>query len=298
VKLGILSRSRELYSTRRLVEAAQERGHRTRVVNYLRCYMDISSRRPRVRYVGEELDFDAVIPRIGATYTFYGTAVVRQFEMGGVLAVNGAEAISRSRDKLRSLQVLSGKGVELPTSSIAHSTHDIKGLLEILGGPPVVVKLLEGTQGNGVVLAETKKAAESVIAAFRQLDANILVQHYVEEAGGEDLRALVVGDRVVAAMKRTAAEGEFRANLHQGGEAQAVQLTKQERSMAIRATQVMGLDVAGVDMLRGNDGPMVIEINSSPGLEGIERSSGVDVADAIIAFAEASLGRPRKKVRG
>lgn len=298
MRLGILSRSRSLYSTSRLVEAAEGRGHTTRVIDYLRCYMDITARRPRVRYVGEELDFDVVIPRIGASYTFYGTAVVRQFEMGGVLAVNGAEAIARSRDKLRSLQVLSGKEVDLPVTSSAHSTQDIKGLLEVLGGPPVIVKLLEGTQGNGVVLAETRKAAESVISAFRQLDANILVQHFVKEARGEDIRVLVVGERVVAAMLRRAAPGEYRANLHQGGEAEPVELTKRERSMAVKAAQVMGLDVAGVDLLRGDRGPLVIEINSSPGLEGIERTSGVDVADAIIRFAEDQLARPRRRVRG
>lgn len=298
MRLGVLSRSRSLYSTGRLVDAAEDRGHAVRVVNYLRCYMDITARRPRVRYVGEELDFDVVIPRIGASYTFYGTAVVRQFEMGGVLAVNGAEAIARSRDKLRSLQVLSGKEVDLPVTSSAHSTQDIKGLLEVLGGPPVIVKLLEGTQGHGVVLAETRKAAESVISAFRQLDANILVQHFVKEARGEDIRALVVGDRVVAAMLRRAAPGEYRANLHQGGEAEPVTLTKRERSMAVKAAQVMGLDVAGVDLLRGDRGPMVIEINSSPGLEGIERTSGVDVADAIIRFAEDQYARPPRRVRG
>lgn len=256
------------------------------VVDYLRCYMEISARKPKVLFRGEEVRPDAVIPRIGATYTFYGAAVVLQFEMAGVFTLNDSQAISRSRDKLRALQLLSRAGVGLPTTSFAHSTQDIDGLLEVVGGPPIVVKLLEGTQGLGVVLAETKKAAESVISAFRQLDANILVQEYIREARGADIRALVVGGKVVAAMKRQAPAGEFRSNLHRGGEAEPIKVTPGERATAVRAAKTMGLNVAGVDMLQSDSGPMVLEVNSSPGLEGIEAASGVDIADAIVEFIE------------
>jgi ribosomal protein S6--L-glutamate ligase len=248
--------------------------------------MDISARKPRVLFRGEEVTPDAVIPRIGATYTFYGAAVVRQFEMAGIFTLNDSQAISRSRDKLRSLQLLSRAGVGLPTTSFAHSTQDIDGLLDVVGGPPVVVKVLEGTQGLGVVLAETKKAAESVIAAFRQLDANILVQEYIKEARGSDIRALVVGGKVVAAMKRQAQPGEFRSNLHRGGHAEVAKLTPSERATAVRAAKTMELNVAGVDLVRSDSGPMVLEVNSSPGLEGIEAASGVDIADAIIEYIE------------
>ena len=286
MKIAVLSRSSSLYSTQRLREAALDRGHEVSVVDYLRCYMEISARKPKVLLRGEEVRPDAVIPRIGATYTFYGAALVLQFEMAGVFTLNDSQAISRSRDKLRSLQLLSRAGVGLPTTSFAHSTQDIAGLLEVVGGPPIVVKLLEGTQGLGVVLAETRKAAESVISAFRQLDANILVQEYIKEARGADIRALVVGGKVVAAMKRQAAAGEFRSNLHRGGEAEVIKLTPGERATAVRAAKTMGLNVAGVDMLQSDSGPMVLEVNSSPGLEGIESASGVDIADAIIEFIE------------
>lgn len=286
MKIAILSRSSGLYSTQRLREAAQQRGHEVAVVDYLRCYMEISARKPKVLFRGEEVRPDAVIPRIGATYTFYGAAVVLQFEMAGVFTLNDSQAISRSRDKLRALQLLSRAGVGLPTTSFAHSTQDIDGLLEVVGGPPIVVKLLEGTQGLGVVLAETKKAAESVISAFRQLDANILVQEYIREARGADIRALVVGGKVVAAMKRQAPAGEFRSNLHRGGEAEPIKVTPGERATAVRAAKTMGLNVAGVDMLQSDSGPMVLEVNSSPGLEGIEAASGVDIADAIVEFIE------------
>jgi ribosomal protein S6--L-glutamate ligase len=248
--------------------------------------MEISARKPKVLFRGEEVRPDAVIPRIGATYTFYGAAVVLQFEMAGVFTLNDSQAISRSRDKLRSLQLLSRAGVGLPTTSFAHSTQDIDGLLEVVGGAPIVVKLLEGTQGLGVVLAETRKAAESVISAFRQLDANILVQEYIKEARGADIRAFVVGGKVVAAMKRQAAPGEFRSNLHRGGAGEAIKLTPGERATAVRAAKTMELNVAGVDMLQSDSGPMVLEVNSSPGLEGIESASGVDIADAIIEFIE------------
>ena len=290
MKIAILSRSSSLYSTSRLKQAASQRGHEVRVVDYLRCYMDITARRPKVLLRGEEVETDAVIPRIGATYTFYGAAVVRQFEMADIFTLNSSDGISRSRDKLRSLQLLSRAGVGLPTTSFAHATQDITGLLEVVGGPPVVVKLLEGTQGIGVVLAETKKAAESVIGAFRQLDANILVQQFIKEAAGADIRALVVGGKVVAAMKRKGAPGDFRSNLHRGGSAEVIKLSAKERATAVRAAKTMGLSVAGVDMLRSDDGPLVLEVNSSPGLEGIEGVTGFDIADVIIEYIEDNAG--------
>jgi len=298
MKVAILSRSAGLYSTQRLKEASLERGHEVAIVDYLRCYMEISARNPKVLFRGDEVRPDAVIPRIGATYTFYGAAVVLQFEMAGVFTLNDSQAISRSRDKLRSLQLLSRAGVGLPTTSFAHSTQDIDGLLEVVGGTPIVVKLLEGTQGLGVVLAETRKAAESVISAFRQLDANILVQEYIKEARGADIRAFVVGGKVVAAMKRQAAPGEFRSNLHRGGAAEAIKLTPGERATAVRAAKAMGLNVAGVDMLQSDSGPMVLEVNSSPGLEGIEVASGVDIADSIIEFIEDNADEPGSRGRG
>ncbi len=290
LRIGVLSRQPSLYSTRRLVEAAAERGHSVRVVDYLRCYMDITSKRPTVIFQGETLEFDAVVPRIGATYTFYGTAVVRQFEISGVYSVASPDAISRARDKLRSLQMLAHEGVGMPVTGFAHSTKDIDGLIDIVDGAPLVIKLLEGTQGVGVVLAETKAAAESVIAAFRQLDANILVQKFIHEADGADVRAFVVGRRVVASMERRARQGEFRANLHRGGSASSIKLTKEERAAALKAARIMGLEVAGVDLLRSSEGPMVIEVNASPGLEGIETASGVDVAGAVIAHIEKQVG--------
>jgi ribosomal protein S6--L-glutamate ligase len=293
MKIAILSRNSSLYSTKRLREAALNRGHEVAIVDYLRCYMDIAARRPRVLYRGDEVRPDAVIPRIGATYTFYGAAVVRQFEMAEVFTLNDSQSISRSRDKLRALQLLSRAGVGLPTTSFAHSTQDIDGLLDVVGGPPVVVKVLEGAQGLGVVLAETKKAAESVIAAFRQLDANILVQEFIKEARGADIRALVVGGKVVAAMKRQAPPGEFRSNLHRGGRAETVKLTPAERATAVRAARTMELNVAGVDMVRSDGGPMVLEVNSSPGLEGIEGVSGVDIAGAIIEYIEDNAEHER-----
>jgi ribosomal protein S6--L-glutamate ligase len=302
MKIAILSRDASLYSTDRLKAAAEARGHETKVIDYLRCYLNITSRRPTVLFQGRELEgFDAVIPRIGATHTFYGTAVVRQFELMGTFAANESQAITRSRDKLRSLQLLSRSGIGLPVTAFAHSTKDIDGLLETVGGAPVIIKLLEGTQGVGVVLAETKKAAESVIAAFRQLDANILVQEYIKEAGGNDIRCLVVGNRVVAAIERRSAPGEFRSNLHRGGEAVKVKLTPEERGIAVRAARALGLNVSGVDILRSNHGPVVMEVNSSPGLEGVEAATGVDVAGKIIDFLEKSSTQPpktRDRVRG
>ncbi len=298
--IGILSRNANLYSTSRLRDAAKERGHDVRVTDYLRCYMNITSAKPKVLFRGEELNFDAVIPRIGASHTFYGTAVVRQFEMMHVYAVNESQAIDRSRDKLRSLQLLARAGVGLPVTSFAHSTQDIDGLLEVVGGAPIVAKLLEGTQGLGVVLAETKKAAESVIGAFRQLDANILVQEFIKEAKGADIRAFVVGGKVVAAMRRQGAPGEFRSNLHRGGSAEVMKLTTIERTTAVKAAKTMGLNVAGVDLLQSNHGPLVLEVNSSPGLEGIETATGMDIAGRIIQFIEenARAGRSRDRIKG
>ena len=290
MKIAILSRSSSLYSTARLKEAAIGRGHEVAVVDYLRCYMDITARRPKVLYRGEEVRPHAIIPRIGASYTFYGAAVVRQFEMADVFPLNSSDGISRSRDKLRSMQILSRSGVGLPTTSFAHSIQDINGLLEVVGGTPVVVKLLEGTQGLGVVLAETKKAAESVIGAFRQLDANILVQEFIKEAGGADIRAFVVGGKVVASMRRQGAPGDFRSNLHRGGKAEMIKLSPSERSTAVRAAKAMGLNVAGVDLLQSSSGPLVLEVNSSPGLEGIEGASGIDIADLIIEHIEDNVG--------
>lgn len=299
MKIGILSRNPNLYSTRRLAEAAKERGHEVKIVDPLLCYMTIASQRPTIHYKGEALaDFDAIIPRIGASITFYGTAVVRQFEMMNVYSVNESVAISRSRDKLRSLQLLARKGIGLPVTGFAHSTKFTQDLISLAGGAPLVVKLLEGTQGIGVVLAETKKAAESVIEAFRGLKTNILVQEYIKEAGGADLRCLVIGDKVVASMMRQGAEGEFRSNLHRGGTASLVRLTPEERSTAVRSASIMGLSVAGVDLLRSNHGPVVMEVNSSPGLEGIETSTGKDVAGQIIQFIEKK-GKPGKtRTRG
>ena len=301
MKIVILSRRASLYSTSRLKEAGIKRGHEMLVVDYLRCYMDITSHKPKVIYQGRPLEgVDAIIPRIGAPRTFYGTAVVRQFEMMGVYPLNESQAITRSRDKLRSLQLLARAGIGLPVTGFAHSTKDVDGLIGLVGGAPLVVKLLEGTQGIGVVLAETQKAAESVIEAFRGLDANILVQEFIKEAGGADLRAFVVGDRVIAAMTRKAKEGEFRSNLHRGGTAAKVKLTPEERSTAVRSAKTMGLRVAGVDMLRSNHGPVVMEVNSSPGLEGIEQSTEKDVAGRIIEYIEkhAKPGNTRDKVKG
>jgi ribosomal protein S6--L-glutamate ligase len=301
MKIGILSRKPSLYSTRRLKEAGEQRGHRMYVIDYLRCYMDITSHKPKVIYRGEPLEgFDAIIPRIAASYTFYGTAVVRQFEMMGVFPANESQAISRSRDKLRCLQLLSRKGIGLPVTGFAHSTKDIDGLINTVGGAPLVIKLLEGTQGIGVVLAETRKSAAAVIEAFRGLDANILVQEFIKEAGGSDIRCFVVGEKVVAAMQRTAPEGEFRSNLHRGGTASKVKLTPEERSTATRSAKAMGLKIAGVDLLRSNHGPVVLEVNSSPGLEGIEMASGVDVSGKIIEFLEtnAEPGKTTNRVKG
>jgi len=299
MKIAILSRKASLHSTRRLREAAEARGHEVRVVDYLRCYMNITSRRPIVMYQGEELkDFDAIIPRIGASATFYGTAVVRQFEMMGVFSVNESVAITRSRDKLRCLQLLARRGVGLPVTGFAHASTDVQELMSKVGGPPVVIKLLEGTQGIGVVLAESAGAAESVIEAFMGLKADILVQEYISETAGSDIRALVIGNRVVAAMERVGAQGEFRSNLHRGGTGKAVTITPAERSAAVRAARAMGLNVAGIDLLRAKQGPLVIEVNSSPGLEGIEQVTGTDIAGKMIEFIERNCRPGKTRTRG
>jgi ribosomal protein S6--L-glutamate ligase len=294
MKIAILSRRASLYSTRRLVEACKQRGHEARVIDTLRCYMNISSSKPEIHYKGENLTgFDAVIPRIGASITFYGTAVVRQFEMMGVFPVNESVAINRARDKLRSLQLMSREGIGLPDTGYAHAPDDTHDLFKMVGGTPLVIKLLEGTQGIGVVLAETRKAAESVVEAFMGLRANLLVQEFIKEAGGSDIRCFVIDGKVVAAMKRTAAEGEFRSNLHRGGSAELIKITPPERATAIKAAKVMGLNVAGVDILRSDRGPLVMEVNSSPGLEGIETATGKDVAGMIVEFIEKNA-RPNK----
>lgn len=297
--IAILSRNRQLYSTRRLIEAAREREHEVSVIDPLKCVMDVTSRRPSVYYRGETLPrFDAVIPRIGASITFYALAVLRQFEVMGVYPANESVAIGRSRDKLRSLQLLARAGVGLPVTAFAHSPDDTKTLVKLVGGAPLVLKLLQGTQGRGVVLAETKQAAESVIDAFRELDANFLVQQFIHEAGGADIRAFVIGDRVVAAMLRQAKEGEFRSNLHRGGSASIVKLSPQERATAVRAAKTVGLNVAGVDIVRGHDGPLVLEVNSSPGLEGIEAATGKDVAGMVISFLEKKAQPGHTRTRG
>jgi ribosomal protein S6--L-glutamate ligase len=294
-----MARNANLYSHQRLIEAAQDRGHEIEVIDTMRVYVHIASHRPEMYYRGEKVEgFDAVIPRIGASVTFFGTAVLRQFEMMGVYPLNESVAISRSRDKLRSHQLMARKGIGLPVTVFAHSTSRADEIVEMLGGAPVVIKLLEGTQGIGVVLGETTGAAKSMIQAFGGLKANILVQEFIKESGGSDIRCLVVGDKVVAAMMRKGSEGEFRSNLHRGGSAQAVKITPEERSTAVRAAKIMGLNVCGVDMLRSNHGPVVMEVNSSPGLEGVEKATGKDVAGAIIAFLEKNAKPNKTRTRG
>lgn len=287
MKIAILSRNSKLYSTRRLLEAGRARGHDMTVLDTLKCSMDITSKERAVWYRGKRLEgFDAIIPRIGASITAYGMAVIRQFEMMGIYCLTDSTALGRSRDKLRALQMLSRKGLGLPRTGFAHSVHNTKELIKLVGGAPLVVKLCSGTQGRGVVLAETVKAAESVIDAFRELNADFLVQEYIKEAGGTDIRCLVIGKKVVAAIKRTAAAGEFRSNLHRGGSAELTKLTPAERRTARLASQTMGLNVSGVDLLRSDHGALVMEVNSSPGLEGVERASGKDIAGKIIEFCE------------
>ncbi len=299
MKIALLARNPDLYSHRRLVEVAEARGHEIDVINTLLVYMNITSHRPDLRYKGEKLvGYDAVIPRIGASVTFYGLAVLRQFEVMGVWPLNESVAIGRSRDKLRSLQLLARKGIGLPVTAFAHSTKFSEDLIEMVGGAPVVIKLLEGTQGIGVVLGETHNSAKSIIEAFRGVKANILVQEFIKEAGNMDIRCLVVGDKVVASMKRQGAEGDFRSNLHRGGSAEVIRITPEERSTAVRAAATMGLNVCGVDLLRANHGPVVMEVNSSPGLEGVENATGIDVAGRILDFLEKRAQPNKTRTRG
>jgi ribosomal protein S6--L-glutamate ligase len=299
MKIAILSRNPKLYSTKRFVEAGEKLGHQVHVIDTMHCYMDVTSSRPSVRYKGKALPkYDAVIPRIGASVTFYGTSVVRQFEMMGTFSINESVAISRSRDKLRSLQLLSRKGIGMPRTGFANHPDRIDDLIKNVGGAPVVIKLLEGTQGIGVVLADTAKTAEAIIEAFMGLNASILVQEYIEEAGGADIRCLVVGGKVIAAMKRQGAPGEFRSNLHRGGSASLVRLSPAERKTAVDAAKTMGLNMCGVDILRSKNGPMVMEVNSSPGLEGIETATGKDIAGMIIEFIANTATPNRTKTKG
>ncbi|MCI0506986.1 MAG: 30S ribosomal protein S6--L-glutamate ligase [Gammaproteobacteria bacterium] len=299
MKIAILSTNSKLYSTQRLVEAAKQRGHTVVVYNTLKCYMDIATMRPGISYKGERLTgIEAVIPRIGASITSYGLAVLRQFEMMGVYPLNESVAIGRARDKLRAAQLLSRKGIGLPITAIAHDFENTQHIIDLVGGAPLVIKLLAGTQGRGVVLAETNKAAESVIDAFRELHADFMVQEYIKEAGGADIRCFVIGDKVVAAMKRQAKEGEFRSNLHRGGTASLIKLTPEERSTAVRAAKIIGLNVAGVDIVRSNHGPVVLEVNSSPGLEGIEKATNKDIAGLIVEFIAKNAKPHHTKTRG
>ena len=299
LKIAILSRNPKLYSTARLAEAGRERGHEVQIINTLRCYMNIATDRPTIHYRGKELKgYDAVIPRIGASITHYGLAVLRQFEMMGVFPVNESVAVNRSRDKLRALQLLSRRGIGLPITGFAHAPDDIPDLLTMVGGAPFVIKLLEGTQGLGVVKADTKKSAEAMIEAFMGVNANIMVQEFIKEADGCDIRCLVVAGKVVAAMRRQAPEGDFRSNLHRGGTAHSVSITPEERHTAERAARIMGLNVAGVDILRSSRGPVVLEVNSSPGLKGIEKATDKDVAGAIIEFIEKRAKPNRTSTKG
>ena len=296
MKLGILSQDIRLYSTSRLYESAKSRGHDTEVVSYLRCYMNIAKAKPRIFFQGRQMNFDVVIPRIAATWTFYGAAVVRQFELMGALSANSSASISRSRDKLRALQLIGNSGVEMPVTGYVHLSRDIESVLNTVGQPPYVIKLLEGTQGRGVVLTETMDAAISAIETMKKIDANILIQEFISESKGEDIRAIVVGDKVVASMKRKAKPGEFRSNVHLGGSVENYELNDLEKENAVKAAKVLGLSVAGVDLIQSNRGPLVLEVNSSPGLEGIEKASGIDVADKIIEYLEDEYGnRDRSK---
>jgi len=296
MKIAVLSRKPSLYSTRRLIEAAQERGHEAMVINHAKCYMALEGKNPHI-YVGDHMieGIDAIIPRIGASVTFYGSSIIRQFEMQKIFTTLSSLALMRSRDKLRSLQILTRAGVETPRTAFAKYPGDIKNLIKLIGGTPLVIKLLESTQGKGVVLAETQKAAQSVIEAFYGLDANIIIQEFIKEAKAEDIRAFVVDGKVVGSMKRTGQQGEFRSNLHKGGKASEVTLTRTEKSRAIKAAKALNLSVAGVDLLRSERGPLVIEVNSSPGLEGIEMATGKNIAGEIIQYIERNIGQSDRK---
>ena len=290
MNIVILSRNKNLYSTNRLFNAGTKRGHHIDVIDYLRCYINIGENQTAIYYNGKKLGrYDAVIPRIGASQTSYGTAIVRQFEMIGDFVINKSDAIKSSRDKLRSLQVLAKHGIDMPITGYASHTMDIHDVIEKVGKTPLIMKLLQGTQGNGMVLAETMKAAESVMNAFKQVDADILIQEFIKESSGIDIRAIVVGKKVVAAMQRVAPEGEFRSNVHRGAATKHINLTPEEEEIAIKSTKILGLSVAGVDLMRSNRGPLVLEVNSSPGLQGIELLTGADVAGEIISFIESSF---------
>ena len=299
MRIALLTRNPKLYSHQRIIDSAHERGHEIVPVDYLKCYMNITSRKPELRYLGEKLTgFDAVIPRIAASHTFYGLAVLRQFEMMGVYPLNESVAIGRPRDKLRSLQILARDGVGMPVTAFANDTSRTNDVLDMAGGAPVVIKLREGTQGIGVVLSETPKSARSVIDAFHGADIAILVQEFIKEAEGTDIRAFVVGRKVIATMERKGADGEFRSNLHRGGTSSKAILTPGERATALKAAKAMGLNVAGVDMIRSARGPLVLEVNSSPGLEGIEKTTNTNIAREIIAFLEKNAKPNRTRTRG
>lgn len=295
MKIAILSRNPQLYSTSRLYEAGKERGHEMLILDHLKCSISCDVEKPKVLYKGEQInDLDAIIPRIGASVTFYGTAIVRQFEMSGVFTTNSSIAITRSRDKLRSVQIFSRHKIGIPRTVFANHPKQVDSLLTEVGGTPVVIKLLEGTQGIGVVLAETRKAATSVIEAFYGLKANILVQEFIKESNGEDIRAFVVNGKVVGAMKRKGVEGDFRSNLHRGGSAAKVRLPRAYKQAAIEAAKAMGLNVCGVDMLESERGPLILEVNSSPGLEGIEAATGLNIAGQVIEYIEDGLTKKKK----
>lgn len=299
MKLIMMARNPNLYSHRRLVEAALVRNHSMDVIDTLQVYMNIATHKPEIKYKGQALTgYDAIIPRIGASITMYGLAVLRQFEMMGVWPLNESVAIGRSRDKLRSMQLLARRGIGLPITAFSHSTKYTDDMIDMVGGAPVVIKLLEGTQGLGVVLGETQGAARSVIEAFRGVNVNILVQEFIKESEGTDIRCFVVGGKVVASMKRQGPPGDFRSNLHRGGTATVVKITPEERSVAVRSAAIMGLNVCGVDILRTNHGPVVMEVNSSPGLEGIETATGIDVASKIIQFIEDHATPNHTKTKG
>ena len=299
MKLVMLARSPALYSHRRIIEAARERGHEIDVINTLQVHMKITSSRPTLMHGGKTLPrYDAVIPRIGASITHYGLAVLRQFEMQGTYPLNESVAIGRSRDKLRALQLLAREGIGLPVTAFAHDPRRAEDVIKEVGGTPCVIKLLEGTQGRGVILAETAASARSIIEAFSAANTNILVQEYIKEADGTDIRALVVDGEVVASMQRTCGSGEFRANLHRGGTAEPVSITEEERTTALRSAEVLGLNVAGVDMLRSSRGPVVVEVNSSPGIEGMEKATGADLAGAMLDFLERRAGFGETRTRG
>lgn len=297
MKIAVLSRNSHLYSTRRLIEAIKAGGHEALVVDHSACDLIIEQEGPYIIYKGEKLlGVDAIIPRIGASVTFYGTAVVRQFELMGVFSAVDSQAIVRSRDKLRSLQILSKAGLGMPKTAFTNfSKGGEKALIERVGGAPLIIKLLEGTQGLGVVLAETKKAGQSVIEAFHGLKARIIVQEFIKEAKGADIRAFVVNGKVVGAMKRQGAEGEFRSNLHRGGKATVIRLSRAEKAAALGAAKALGLDIAGVDMLQSERGPLILEVNSSPGLEGIEKATGIDIAGEIVKYIEESVNKRSTK---